>query len=84
MLVGARDLGTPSRSSTAVVNIHVINEPDEAPNFDQELYEVFVEEGAAVGETVITMSAGPGVYFYSILGKYDIQCEVEGGSIWIG
>ena len=55
--VEAQDRGTPPLSSYATVNITVLDANDNAPVFTQAAYTVSVNENAAVGEVLLTLTA---------------------------
>ena len=54
--VVATDGGTPALSSSAVINVTVIDVNDNAPVFSERHYESFVAEDALVGEQVLQVS----------------------------
>ena len=53
LTVEARDGGTPSLSSTAMVKVNVTDANDNIPIFSQELYQVTLKENIAVNSVVI-------------------------------
>ncbi|XP_071746088.1 LOW QUALITY PROTEIN: protocadherin-like wing polarity protein stan [Lepeophtheirus salmonis] len=53
----AEDNGLPRLSSTATVNINVLDRNDNDPRFSQQKYEVRVSESAKLGTEIITLSA---------------------------
>ncbi|XP_032898448.1 cadherin EGF LAG seven-pass G-type receptor 2 isoform X3 [Amblyraja radiata] len=55
--VEARDQGSPPMSSTASISITVLDVNDNNPEFTQPLYQVRLNEDAAVGSSVVTVSA---------------------------
>ncbi|XP_070408000.1 protocadherin alpha-C2 isoform X3 [Nothobranchius furzeri] len=57
LLLTAVDGGSPPRSGTASITVHVLDTNDNAPSFDQESYEVRLMENAPIGSTVIDLNA---------------------------
>ena len=57
LTVEAKDRGTPPLSSHATVNITVLDANDNAPVFTQAAYTASVNENAAVGEVLLTLTA---------------------------
>ncbi|XP_078098403.1 cadherin EGF LAG seven-pass G-type receptor 2 isoform X5 [Mustelus asterias] len=55
--VEARDQGSPPMSSSASVSITVLDVNDNNPEFSQKLYQIRLNEDAAVGSSVVTVSA---------------------------
>ncbi|XP_043541811.1 cadherin EGF LAG seven-pass G-type receptor 2-like [Chiloscyllium plagiosum] len=55
--VEARDQGSPPMSSSASVSITVLDVNDNNPEFGQKLYQIRLNEDAAVGSSVVTVSA---------------------------
>ncbi|XP_055454689.1 protocadherin beta-14-like, partial [Psammomys obesus] len=53
----ASDGGSPPRSGTTLILIKVLDINDNAPEFDQSLYEVQVPEDRLIGSTIIAISA---------------------------
>ncbi|XP_064628041.1 protocadherin Fat 4-like [Lineus longissimus] len=66
--VAAVDLGNPPRSSTAQINVNVIDMNDNVPVFIRSIYLVNVTDALAVGSSVINLDAGRGEYSYNISG----------------
>lgn len=50
--VEAVDGGTPPLKTTTIINIEVMDVNDNAPFFNEEIYNVLVNEDAAIGETI--------------------------------
>ncbi|XP_065527088.1 cadherin-23 isoform X2 [Lathamus discolor] len=85
LVVTVEDEGNPSLSATTTVYVTVLDENDNAPTFQQQLYEVTLDEGpATLNATLITVQAldqdeGPnGTVTYTItegniLGTFDID-----------
>ena len=57
LLVVARDLGTPTRSSERVIYINVMDYNDHAPVFEKSRYRTAVPESTRIGNGVITVKA---------------------------
>lgn len=57
LVVIATDLGTPAKSSEAIITIEIIDANDHAPVFDQDLYFSAVPESAPQGERILTVLA---------------------------
>ena len=57
LLVEAVDMGTPSQSSRAYVNITIVDINDNAPSFSEQLYSVSVLEDVLVGLEILRVSA---------------------------
>ncbi|XP_051890612.1 cadherin EGF LAG seven-pass G-type receptor 2-like isoform X2 [Pristis pectinata] len=55
--VEARDQGSPPMSSSASISITVLDVNDNNPEFTQKLYQIRLNEDAAVGSSVVTVSA---------------------------
>ncbi|XP_072134760.1 cadherin EGF LAG seven-pass G-type receptor 2 isoform X3 [Mobula birostris] len=55
--VEARDQGSPAMSSSASISITVLDVNDNNPEFTQKLYQIRLNEDAAVGSSVVTVSA---------------------------
>ena len=67
--VVAYDLGEIQQTAVTKVWIDVIDLPDEQPKFDQDVYNIDVPEHTNIGDVVFVVSAGRGLYFYTIIGK---------------
>ncbi len=57
LLVEAVDMGTPSQSSRAYVNITIVDINDNAPSFSEELYSVSILEDVLVEMEILRVSA---------------------------
>ncbi|XP_052313232.1 protocadherin gamma-C5-like isoform X7 [Oncorhynchus keta] len=57
LILTAVDGGTPARSGTTHVTVMVIDINDNAPSFDQDLYEIQLSENAVPGTLVLTVRA---------------------------
>ena len=57
--VVARDGGTPSLSSSAVVRIHVVDANDNKPVFAQSNYTAYVREDIAVNASLLQVCVAP-------------------------
>lgn len=57
LVVEAKDGGTPALSAVTTVNVNVTDVNDNAPTFSQAVYSAVVSEDAAVGDSVIMVSA---------------------------
>jgi protocadherin Fat 4 len=57
LVVIATDLGTPAKSSEAIITIEIIDANDHAPRFEQNLYFSAVPERAPQGERILTVVA---------------------------
>ncbi|XP_023823782.1 protocadherin gamma-C5-like [Salvelinus sp. IW2-2015] len=57
LILTAVDGGTPARSGTTHVTVMVIDINDNAPSFDQDLYEIQLSENAIPGTLVLTVRA---------------------------
>ena len=55
--VRAFDLGTPSLSGRCSLHIHILDENDNPPVFEQPSYSVSVPEDTSAGETIINVRA---------------------------
>ena len=68
LTITASDLGNPTLSSATYVYINITNLPDEVPHFEQDIYEIYIQDSFAVGGVVYPLTAGPGLFTYSLLG----------------
>ncbi|XP_061163889.1 protocadherin Fat 4-like [Saccostrea echinata] len=57
LVIIATDLGTPAKSSEAIITIEIIDANDHAPSFEQNLYFSAVPESSSVGERILTVVA---------------------------
>ncbi|KAK0149004.1 Protocadherin Fat 3 [Merluccius polli] len=57
LTVEARDGGTPPLSAVTTVNVNLTDVNDNAPTFDRDLYTAVVSEDAAIGESVVKLTA---------------------------
>ncbi|XP_030224944.1 protocadherin beta-16-like [Gadus morhua] len=57
LVLSAVDGGTPTRSGTASVIVHVLDINDNAPTFDREEYNIKVMENSPIGSLVLQMNA---------------------------
>ncbi|XP_064181975.1 protocadherin gamma-C5-like isoform X5 [Anguilla rostrata] len=57
LILTAVDGGTPSRSGTIDVIIHVLDSNDNAPQFEKTLYEIPVRENSPIGTVVVSVNA---------------------------
>ena len=55
--VVASDLGSPSLSATAFLTVEVLDQNDNAPEFSQDQYSVFISEMLAEGSSVLLVNA---------------------------
>lgn len=53
----AYDTGVPQLSTTAGVTVNVVNINDEAPVFDEAMYEAVLDENSPAGSLVLTVHA---------------------------
>uniref|UniRef100_A0A672FPW0 Cadherin domain-containing protein n=1 Tax=Salarias fasciatus TaxID=181472 RepID=A0A672FPW0_SALFA len=53
----AIDGGTPAKSGTIIIKVHVLDNNDNAPVFSQTLYKTSVAENVKVGTTIIILNA---------------------------
>nr|XP_012788787.1 unnamed protein product [Sorex araneus] len=56
-ILTALDGGSPPRSGTATVRVLVVDINDNAPEFEQQFYEVDIPENSVLGSLVVTVSA---------------------------
>ncbi|XP_061755864.1 protocadherin alpha-C2-like [Nerophis ophidion] len=57
LILTAVDGGTPSRSGTARIVVHVLDTNDNAPLFDESIYSVKIMENSPIGSLVIDLNA---------------------------
>ena len=57
MILIVRDRGNPSRSSSATIDVHLVNVADNLPQFDSPSYSARMPENASVGSTILTLRA---------------------------
>uniref|UniRef100_A0A3Q1HY96 Cadherin domain-containing protein n=1 Tax=Anabas testudineus TaxID=64144 RepID=A0A3Q1HY96_ANATE len=57
LILTAVDGGTPARSGTASVIVHVLDTNDNAPVFDKSIYNVNIMENSPIGSLVIDLNA---------------------------
>uniref|UniRef100_A0AAY5L5M8 Cadherin domain-containing protein n=1 Tax=Esox lucius TaxID=8010 RepID=A0AAY5L5M8_ESOLU len=57
LILTAFDGGTPARSGTTQVSVRVLDTNDNAPSFDQDLYEIQLSENTGPGIVVLTVRA---------------------------
>lgn len=57
LVVIAKDLGTPTRSSERLIYINVMDYNDHAPVFEKQKYRSAVPESTALGNSVVTVKA---------------------------
>ena len=55
--ITATDEGTPPRSSTNVITVHVSDVNDNAPRFDHSIINVYVKENSPTGQVIHTVTA---------------------------
>ncbi|XP_078140221.1 protocadherin Fat 3a isoform X1 [Centroberyx gerrardi] len=84
LTVEARDGGTPPLSAVTTVNINLTDVNDNAPMFSRNLYTAVVSEDAAIGESVVQLTAEDvdsqvnGAILYSIVsGDRDNQFFID-------
>uniref|UniRef100_A0A3P8T8V5 Cadherin domain-containing protein n=1 Tax=Amphiprion percula TaxID=161767 RepID=A0A3P8T8V5_AMPPE len=57
LILTAVDGGTPARSGTASVIVHVLDTNDNAPKFDEQNYNIKIMENAPIGKVVMHLNA---------------------------
>ncbi|XP_048088265.1 protocadherin gamma-C5-like isoform X12 [Alosa alosa] len=57
LLLTAIDGGTPARSGTAEITVHVLDINDNGPVFDKAIYDVQLQENTSLGVVVVTVKA---------------------------
>uniref|UniRef100_A0A672YMB2 Cadherin domain-containing protein n=1 Tax=Sphaeramia orbicularis TaxID=375764 RepID=A0A672YMB2_9TELE len=57
LILTALDGGTPARSGTASVIVHVMDTNDNAPKFDQPTYDIKIMENSPIGSLVVRLNA---------------------------
>ncbi|XP_076020990.1 protocadherin alpha-C2-like [Genypterus blacodes] len=57
LILTAVDGGTPARSGTASIIVHVLDTNDNAPKFDKDMYQVSIMENSPTGSRVIQVNA---------------------------
>lgn len=57
LTITAEDHGTPQRSSSQLLCVHVIDVNDEVPRFEESQYEAQISENQPPGTSVLTVSA---------------------------
>ncbi|CAG5990922.1 unnamed protein product, partial [Menidia menidia] len=57
LILSAVDGGTPARSGTASIVVHVMDTNDNAPTFDKSIYNVNIMENSPIGSLVIDLNA---------------------------
>lgn len=57
LLILARDSGTPIRTGTLTVDINVLDENDNKPEFDDPILNITVTEDIAIGKGIVTLRA---------------------------
>jgi hypothetical protein len=68
--VAAVDLGNPPKSSLAKVTVNVTDMNDNVPAFIRSHFTVNITDAYEPGNSVISLDAGKGSYFYNISGKW--------------
>ncbi|XP_077559071.1 dachsous cadherin-related 1 [Haemaphysalis longicornis] len=81
LAVRATDLGVPARTGSCTLVVHVLDENDEAPRFEQALYSARVAEDAAPNTSVLAVRAhdpdlGPPVR-YSLANETDALFRID-------
>ncbi|CAD6185831.1 unnamed protein product [Caenorhabditis auriculariae] len=80
LIIRAEDQGVPALSSTAVVEISVLDEDDNAPRFSR-IFHVEVMEDVPVGSLVVHLSAtdpdGPANHSFSIVEPSEVPFRIE-------
>lgn len=61
--VEAWDSGNPPLSTATMVVIELMDVNDNAPTFDQEVYNVLISEDASVGQTVTRVTTFVSIFF---------------------
>lgn len=74
LTVMAQDHGTPQRSSTQTLHVHVIDVNDETPWFEDNHYEAQILENQPPGSAVLTVSAADLDYGKSLV-AWAIKCQ---------
>ena len=72
LTVHATDRGNPSRTGTASVDVTVKDVNDNDPRFDQDQYDITVEEGAGPGSIVFALTAADDDSAENALSSYSI------------
>ncbi|XP_034037019.1 protocadherin alpha-C2-like [Thalassophryne amazonica] len=57
LILTAVDGGTPARSGTASIIVHVLDTNDNAPKFDKEIYNINSMENSPIGSLVVNLNA---------------------------
>jgi len=80
MTVTARDSGNPSKSSSARVNISIVNVNDNVPTFESQTQVTYVSEDVAIGTRVVKLNAtdsdGNDLTFKIIKGNTDSSFDI--------